>query len=477
MLKQLIIIFFAVFSFITVLAEPKWIKQNPANDDEYYYEVGVCEYYNDDDIDSARIEAIKQAKFSFYNNLASDFMKLLNYELSIELKENKNYYSKYLNEFIYNSPIDSLIEEKENFNKKNQEGKIYYVLMKMPKQQFRQKIQEVIQDRVREINNMMTDVFQSINDKNYRKSLELLLRSYEKKEQYFPGLAMRITNLKELKDVQVDDYIRSNLNELLFSMIFMTDDDVSRYDIEGKMIVKPTVTLKYVNYNENETLNMQNVPVIISVEKGSELQYEERLVTTSNGKIPMSGKAVKNDNSVYVMRFKIDIEKILGSEISSSLADRLGRLSFPEKTIDLEPVKNVALVAVNSVMGKATDMSGGLYSSMNDIIKTKQYLLYKLQPPSSGNTSPENFDEENLEPFNYLIVIKSEGSTLEDSGLYYANVTYKCTVYELSTKNITKEFTTGYSESWGASKSEAVNSALEQQKNRLFKQIDNLILK
>ena len=473
--KTFICFFILISSGLAFSAEPKWVKQAPANDDEYYYEVGSCEYTGDALVDSARMEAIKQAKFSFYNNIASDFIKLLNKELSIDLKGEVSYYAKYLNEFVYNSPLDTLIEEQDafDFNQK----KIYYVLMRMPKQKYRQKINEVIQGRVKEINDMMKDLFGYLNQKNQRKSLELLMRVFDKKEQYFPGLAMTVSNLEELNGVQVDDYIRGNLNELLSSLVFETDDEIFRYDYEGKLMEKPLIHLKYIDCYDNETLNMQNVPVRIIVENGSKIEIDERIITTSEGKVNFPNKTLKNDNSVYVMRIQLDVSKIMGDEISAKMMEKLSNFSFPEKTIEIEPVKNIAFVAVNSVISKTTDMSAGLYSSMNDIIKTKQYLLYKLQPPSNGKTSTESFNEEELKPFNYLIAVQTEGSTLEDSGLYHANVTYRCIVYELSTKTIEKEFTTGYSESWGGSKTEAVNSALEKMKNKLFKQIDNLILK
>lgn len=458
-----------------ISAEPKWVKQSPANDVEFYYEVGACQYSTEDQIDSAKTEAIKQAKYAFYNNIASDFVKMLNKELIIEEKKEQGYYAKYLIEFVYNSPIDTLIEIKDNYDFKQK--KIYYILLGVPKQQFRLKIQQTIQERVYEINELIKELYNYINEQNIRKALELLLRIYYKKETYFPGLAMTVSNLNELKGIQVDDYIRSNLNDILLSMIFRTDNDVIRYDFEGKLLEKPNIRLKYVDSENNETLNIPNMPVLIQLEKGGGIAFEENTITTSDGKINISNKSVKNDNSVYVMRFKIDVEKMIGNDVNISMAEKFKKMNFPEKTIEIEPIKNVAVVAVNSVVSKTSDMSSSVYGSINDIIKTKQYLLYKLPVPKSGSIELEAFDKDVISPYNYLIAVKSVGSVSEDMGMYYASVCYKCVIYDIATMSVVDDFTTGYSDCWGSSRTEAVNSALSKVKNQLFKQIDNIYLK
>ncbi len=470
---NLLIAIFIISCIIS--AEPKWVKQAPANDNEFYYEVGACQYSTEDQIDSAKTEAIKQAKYAFYNNIASDFVKMLNKELTIEEKKENGYYAKYLMEFVYNSPIDTLIEVKDNYDFKQK--KIYYILLEVPKQKFRLKIQQTIQERVYEINDLITELYNYINEQNIRKAFELLLRIYYKKESYFPGLAMTVSNLNELKGIQVDDYIRSNLNDILLSMVFRTDNDVIKYDFEGKLMIKPDIRLKFVDSENNETLNIPNMPVLIQLENGGGIAFEENTITTSDGKINVSNKSVKNDNSVYVMRFKIDVEKIIGNKLNGSMAEKFNKMNFPEKTIEIEPIKNIAIVAVNSVVSKTSDMSSSIYGSINDIIKTKQYLLYKLSVPKSGNIELEAFDKDVIGPYSYLIAVKSVGSVSEDMGMYYANVCYKCVIYNIATMSVVDDFTTDYSDCWGGSRTEAVNSALSKVKNQLFKKIDNIDLK
>ncbi len=174
------------------------------------------------------------------------------------------------------------------------------------------------------------------------------------------------------------------------------------------------------------------------------------------------------------MNIQIDIEKMSGVKLFEELKSYLTEFLSPHKSIDLYLTPTVGVLGIHKMLGKSVLIPSGIISSVQDKIRDKELEVCDVTMPVGGANSPDDFDNENLKGIKYLMLINSCGNTVEDTGLYMANVGFRVRIFDLLNNTVIKDAYTIKSKGYGTSKSGAISEALYKAKGSLIKTIKNL---